>query len=141
MRSIHSVSLRSFAAGFLYTPLSAADFLEKCVGMRDLLDPELVLLAERNGEVCGFVFAIADLEATSRGEKPAVIVKTLAVDPAARCPGLGSLLVDEVHRLALSKGFTEAIHALQHQDNASRRITDRHRGHIIRRYTLYSKLL
>ena len=68
-------------------------------------------------------------------------MKTLAVDPASRCAGLGSLLVDEVHRLGKTKGFTEAIHALQHETNTSLKITGRHHGTAIRRYALLSKPL
>jgi L-amino acid N-acyltransferase YncA len=70
-----------------------------------------------------------------------VIVKTLAVDPDARCAGLGSLLVDELHRIGLEKGYTEAIHALQHETNTSLKITGRHHGEVFRRYALFSKLL
>lgn len=68
-----------------------------------------------------------------------MIVKTLAVDPEARCAGLGSLLVDELHRTAWEKGYTEAIHALQHETNTSLKITGRHHGGVFRRYALFSK--
>lgn len=141
LRDIHAVSLRSFAANFLYTPLEEDAFLDDYRKVRDRVDPDLVRIAERDGRSCGFVFAIPDLEAAARGEKPAVIVKTLAVDPTARCAGLGSLLVEEIHQLARAKGYTESIHALQHQSNTSLKITGRHHGHMIRRYALFSKRL
>ena len=141
LRAIHAISLRSFANNFLYTPLEEEGFLAGYRKVKDLVDPDLVRIAEKDGAPCGFVFAIADLEAASRGEKPALIVKTLAVDPGARCAGLGSLLVDEVHRLGREKGFTEAIHALQHETNTSLKITGRHQGTPFRRYALFSKLL
>jgi len=141
LRAIHAISLRSFSSNFLYTPLEEEGFLDAYRKVRERVDPDLVRIAERDGTPCGFVFAIADLEAAARGEKPALIVKTLAVDPAARCAGLGSLLVDEVHRLGKAKGFTEAIHALQHETNTSLKITGRHHGTPIRRYALFSKIL
>lgn len=141
LRAIHTVSLRSFKNNFLYTPLDEVEFLSAYAKVRERIDPAFVRIAERGGEPCGFVFAIADLEAAARGEKPALIVKTLAVDPDARCVGLGSLLVDQVHAIARRKGFTEAIHAMQHENNSSRRITSRHQGEIFRRYALFSKLL
>lgn len=141
LRTIHRISLQSFAVNFLYTPLDETAFLEAYRKVRERVDPDLVRIAERNGVPCGFVFAIRDLEAETRGEVPALVVKTLAVDPASRCAGLGSLLIDEVHRLGWEKGYTEAIHALQHETNTSLKITDRHHGQVFRRYALFSKSL
>jgi ribosomal protein S18 acetylase RimI-like enzyme len=85
------------------------------------------------------VFAIPDLEAAARGETPALIIKTLTVDPAAKCSGLGSLLVDEVHRRGYEAGFREALLVLQFDDNNVLRITRRHGGERFRRYALFSK--
>lgn len=141
LRKIYQVSLKSFANNFLYTPLDEEAFLDAYRKVRDRVDPDFVRIAERDGVACGFVFGIPDLEALARGEKPAVIVKTLAVDPDSRCPGLGSLLVDELHRIGWEKGYTEAIHALQHEANTSLKITGRHHGEVFRRYALFSKLL
>jgi GNAT superfamily N-acetyltransferase len=138
---IYQVSLKSFANNFLYTPLEEGAFMDAYQKVRDRVDPDFVRIAERDGVACGFVFGIPDLEAVVRGEKPAVIVKTLAVDPDARCAGLGSLLVDELHRIGWEKGYTEAIHALQNETNTSLKITGRHHGEVFRRYALFSKLL
>lgn len=139
LRRIHAVSLASFSNNFLYTPLREDEFLDAYRKVRERVDPDFVRLAEREGRPCGFVFGIPDLEAAARGEKPALIVKTLAVDPGARCAGLGSVLVDEIHRAAKAKGYVEAIHALQHETNTSLKITGRHHGHAFRRYALFSK--
>ena len=138
---IYQVSLASFAGNFLYTPLEREAFLAAYQKLRDRIDPDLVRIARRGGEPCGFVFGMPDLEAVARGEKPALIVKTLAVDPASRCAGLGSLLVDELHRIGREKGYTEAIHALQHETNTSLKITGRHHGGAFRRDALFSRLL
>jgi GNAT superfamily N-acetyltransferase len=138
---IHAVSLRSFANNFLYTPLEEEGFLGAYRKVRAHVDADFVRIAERDGTACGFVFGIPDLEAVARGEKPAVIVKTLAVNPSARCGGLGSLLVDELHRTGREKGFTESIHALQHETNTSLKITGRHHGEVFRRYALFSRPL
>ena len=138
---IHELSLRSFARNFLYTPLEKEAFLASYQKIRQHVDPDLVQIAERGGVPCGFVFGIPDLEAAARGESPALIVKTLAVDPASRSAGLGSLLVDELHRIGRRKGFTESIHALQHETNSSLKITGRHEGHPFRKYILFSKTL
>ncbi len=141
LRIIHDLSLRSFSENFLYTPLEEGAFLESYQKVRGNVDPSLVRIAERAAVPCGFIFAIADLEAAARGEKAALIVKTLAVDPSSRSAGLGAWLVDEVHRFGQEQGFTEAIHALQHETNTSLKITRRHRGEPFRRYALSARPL
>ena len=134
---IYELSLKCFTKNFLYTPLGKEAFVGGYQRIKERVDEDFVRIAERGGVACGFIFGIADLEATLRGEKPALIVKTLAVDPASRCAGLGSLLVDEIHQSAWRKGYTEAIHALQHETNTSLKITGRHQGNVFRRYTLF----
>ncbi|MBX3741636.1 MAG: GNAT family N-acetyltransferase [Akkermansiaceae bacterium] len=141
LATIHDLSLRSFTNNFLYTPLGRESFVSSYLKVKQHVDPQFARIAERDGVPCGFVFGIPDLEAAARGEQPAVIVKTLAVDPSSRSAGLGSLLVDELHRIARGKGYTEAIHALQHQTNTSLKITGRHEGRAFRRYVLFSKPL
>jgi GNAT superfamily N-acetyltransferase len=141
LRIIYAISLKSFVSNFLYTPLEQEAFLAAYRKVRDQVDAECVRIAERDGVPCGFVFGIPDLEAAARGEKPGIIVKTLAVDPESGCAGLGSLLVDELHRISREKGYTEAIHALQHESNSSLKITGRHHGEVIRRYALFSRRL
>jgi GNAT superfamily N-acetyltransferase len=141
LRKIFAISLKSFANNFLYTPLEEKAFLVAYQKVHAQVDADLVRIAERDGTPCGFVFGIPDLEAAARGESPALIVKTLAVDPESRCAGLGSLLVDELHQIARQKGYIEAIHALQHETNTSLKITGRHHGEVIRRYALFSRQL
>lgn len=138
LRTIHSLSLKSFSNNFLYTPLPEDDFLGAYLKIRSQVECDFVKIARKEGRIAGFVFGIPDLAATV---KPALIVKTLAVDPAARTAGLGSLLVDELHLTGFQKGYTEAIHALQYESNTSLKITGRHQGTIFRRYALFSKLL
>ncbi len=136
---IHEVTLAGFAENFLYTPLGKDAFLTAYLKIRDRVNPGFVRIAEKDGKACGYVFAIPDLEAAARGETPALIIKTLTVDPAAKCAGLGSLLVDEVHRRGYEAGFREALHVLQFDDNNVLRITRRHGGERFRRYALFSK--
>jgi GNAT superfamily N-acetyltransferase len=141
LEAIHDVTLAGFSNNFLYTPLPRESFLTSYRKIKDRVVPNLVRIAERNGKPCGYVFAIADLESAARGEAPALIIKTLTVDPAARCAGLGSLLVDDVQRRGHDAGFRHAIHALQYDGNNVLRITGRHSGQRFRRYALFSKPL
>lgn len=139
LEAIHDVTLAGFSNNFLYTPLPKVAFLASYRKIQDQVVPGLVRIAEHNGKPCGYVFALADLEAAARGENPALIIKTLTVDPTAHCAGLGSLLVDEVHQRGYRAGFHHAIHALQYDGNNVLRITARHNGLRFRRYALFFK--
>ncbi|MES2997665.1 MAG: GNAT family N-acetyltransferase [Verrucomicrobiota bacterium] len=141
LKTIFELSLTGFPENFLYTPIEAPEFFGAYGKIRPHLDPDFVRIAERDGRPCGFVFCMPDLDATKRGEKPALIVKTLAVDPASRRFGLGSVLVDDVQTIAHAKGYREAIHATQNETNNVSRITGRHAATWFRRYGLFAKTL
>jgi GNAT superfamily N-acetyltransferase len=141
LRRIFALSIRAFSRNFLYTPIGEAEFLAQYSTALPFVQPELVLLAERNGMLLGFIFALPDVAQARRGEPvDTVIVKTVAVDPRASRLGLGGILADVVHRRAADMGFRRAIHALMHDTNTSRRISDRN-ARPIRRYALLSRSL
>lgn len=134
LRRIYKLSVQSFTKNLFYTPLIEEEFLGMYHGVKSMVEPDFVQFAERDGEPCAFVFALPDIEARLRQEKPALIVKTLAVVPEMRRLGLGSLLVERVQNVARSRGYTEAIHALEHEANDSRKISVRNVGEIFRQY-------
>jgi len=133
---LFGLSLAAFAENFLYTPVSREAFTALYQPVRALVRPEFVRLAEKDGAAVGFVFAVPDALAPDAGR---LIVKTLAVHPRFRHLGLGTVLVDVVQEAARAAGFREAVHALQHENNSSLKITARHAGVRIREYTLYHR--
>jgi GNAT superfamily N-acetyltransferase len=141
MRRVHALSLVSFRDNVLYTPISETDFLAQYAPIRPHLRPEFVLLAERGGELVGFIFAIPNLLQAQAG-KPmdTAIIKTMAVHPDHAGVGLGSLLMARCHKAVRAAGFTRAIHALFHEANRSGRISG-HSARVIRRYTLFGRSL
>ncbi|NIP96159.1 MAG: GNAT family N-acetyltransferase, partial [Akkermansiaceae bacterium] len=136
LSAIYDVCLASFSGNFLYTPITSREFVHSYSRVEPCLDPSFVRIAEREGEVIGFLFALPDPAAGPSGGNR-VILKTLAVAPRHRSAGLGSILVAQVQERARRKGFSEAIHAMQHESNSSRRITERYQSRLIRRYALY----
>ncbi|HZC77278.1 MAG TPA: GNAT family N-acetyltransferase, partial [Ktedonobacterales bacterium] len=140
LRRIYTVVAPSFSENFLATPIAEDEFIEQYAQVRPFVRPELVLLAEREGETIGFMFVLPDWLQAQRGEAvTTVIVKTLAVAPAYAGRGLATLLSARVQDAARQLGYKRAIHALMHERNTSRRISSRFAGHIIRRYTLFAR--
>lgn len=142
LRRIYAVAEVSFRGNVLYTPLPEAEFAEQYAAVRPLVVPELVLLAEHEGRPVGFVFCLPDLlEKRRTGVARTAIIKTLSSLPEReRYGGLGSLMTDHVHRRAHDLGLTRVIHALMHETNQSRKISDR-TGVTMRRYALYAREL
>lgn len=141
LRAIYRLSVQSFTRNFLYTPIEQEEFLAQYRVVAPYVRPELTLMAEREGELLGYLFGIPDLNQAQRGQEvDTFIVKTVAVLPERRAAGLGSVLVAESQRIALERGYRHAIHALMHQSNNSRNISA-HYAQTMRRYTLYQRRL
>lgn len=141
LHSMYRLSTAAFSCNFLYSPLSEEEFMLQNRAVLPFVRPELVLLAERDAELAGFMFALPDALQARRGESiDRVILKTVAVGPAFTGMGLGGALMDLVQRAARHLGFRRAIHALIHEQNASRRLSDRY-ARTIRRYALFARQL
>lgn len=141
LERIHALSLVAFQRNFLYSPISQAEFLVQYRQVRPYVQPELVLLAEQESQLVGFLFAVPDLLQAQRGETvDTVIIKTVAVLPGRIYAGLGNVLVARVQAIAYALGYRRAIHALMHDANNSRNLSSRY-ARSIRRYTLYAKKL
>lgn len=134
---LYAVAARAFQNNFLFTPITQAEFIAQYAPLQAFVRPELILLAEHEGQSIGFVFALPDV---LQPAGDTFIVKTVAVVPEAQYAGLGGWLVARSHEVAAALGFTKAIHALMHEDNRSRRISQ-HYSQPLRRYTLFAKSL
>ena len=139
---IYRVAAVSFQKAFLYTPLSEDAFAAQYRAIKPIVRPELVLVAERDGAPVGFSFSVPDMLEAARGApQRTVIFKTLAAIPDRRAlSGLGSLMVDRTHQTAQALGYTRVIHALMHESNHSRTMSER-TGHTIRGYALFARAL
>ncbi len=141
LHHIHALSLLAFRNNFLYTPISLEDFLAQYSPVRRHVRPELALLAEQDGRLIGYLFALPDLLKSQRCQAlDTVILKTVAVQPEHGGLGLGGLLVARVQEVARRLGFRRAIHALMHETNRSGRISS-HTATIFRRYALFARPL
>lgn len=141
LRNVYRLSLEEFAGNPLYTPIDEEEFIATYRGIAPHLVPELVQLAEHEGNLVGFVFAMPDLAQAHRGEAvDRVIIKTLAVAQAWRGAGLGGVLLDRMRATAHTLGFGRAIYALMHDANPSSRLASRF-GRPFRRYAVFGREL
>ncbi len=142
LRAIHVLSLRSFQDAFLYTPISESEFFALYRPLLPRVDPRLVLLAEHEDRLAGYVFTLPDLNERARGAPlRTLVVKTLAVLPDRAYAGLGAVLLARAHEHAWQMGLDRAIHALMHVANVSRALSGHWQGREIRRYELYGREL
>lgn len=138
---VHELSLAAFTHNLLYTPLSLPDFFALYRPVLPLVRPEYFLLAFQDGRCLSFVFALPDLLQARRGEPvSALVVKTAANRPGRAAMGLAVYLAYRLGRQAVADGYTEVIHALMHDANASA-ATSRRRGSLVRRYALFARHL
>jgi GNAT superfamily N-acetyltransferase len=141
LHRIYALSAISFRNNFLYSCIAEEEFTDQYRQILPHVRHELVLLAEEDGELVGFLFALPDLLQARRGERvDTIIFKTIAVLPARSHAGLGSLLVDRGHAVARDLGYRRAIHALMHEENNSRNISSR-TARTMRRYALFARSL
>ena len=138
LQAIFEISLDSFQNNFLYTPIAQDRFMKKYSGLFHQINPDFVLIARDAQSVpVGFVFAF---ENTLVRENKELVVKTLAIRRRQDTMGLGSLLVETLHKKAYEAGYTTVYHALMHSDNISTKVAG-HDSSVCREYRLYGKEL
>jgi GNAT superfamily N-acetyltransferase len=141
LKAVHELSVEAFADNFLYTPITQQEFLSMYAPVRPHLRSQLILLAEKDSRLIGFMFGVPDVMQAKRGQPiTTAIAKSMAVRPGRSGAGLGSVLMDSFQQEARSLGFTRVIHALMHEDNRSLKISARF-GKPIRQYTLFIREL
>ena len=138
LEALYVVSLEGFRDNLFHSPLALPAFRALYEPFRGRFDPGLVLLAEAAGsDLVGYLFAYPDPVAAQAGKPGRVILKTMAVVPAARGLRIGSVLIDRARELARERGIKSAIYALMRSDNLTRGMSERRAGAIFRRYALY----
>jgi GNAT superfamily N-acetyltransferase len=130
---LHKLSLDAFASNPYYAPLPFAEFAAMYRPAVFLYEPGLALIAERNGEAIGFIFAYRD-----GAKKETTVMKTIAVSPKVRQTGLASHLTRRVLARAYELHCASAIMALMHEGNKSFSWATRH-ATVFRRYALMAK--
>ncbi len=137
---IYRVCCVAFKNNYLYAELSQADFIRQYETILPVLRPELLIVAEQQTEMVGFLFAVPDVLRQDHGAPmDTFIIKTVAILPRRELGGLGTLLVGRVQQIGREVGFRRCIHALMHERNTlARNISDAY-AKPMRRYILCAK--
>jgi len=114
-----------------YKPIDLDEFLSMYLPLVPQLDPSLIFQArDENGELQGFLFGLPNY---AEGAKPhSVILKTYA----SLKRGAGHALSATFYEAAKTVGYTNAIHALMHDDNLSALRSATNGATVFRRYAL-----
>ncbi len=136
LTAIHALSLHAFCNNFLYTPIDREAFFDLYKPLLPRIVPQFVQMAEdRSGNLLAFLFACPDY--AQENEPDALIIKTYA----SLYPGLGGFLLDRLHQATAMAGYRRAVHALMHDNNLSRRNSDKNRTRTFRRYAVFGREL
>ena len=143
-----------------FVPMTEAEFDEMAKQMKQIVDPELCLIAELNGEVAGFQLALPNYNQAIRHANgrllPFGIVRllwharridevrviTLGVKPEYRRLGLDAMMMLRGYRRAIELGYRRSEASWILEDNAlMRRALDRLGWIVYKTYRVYEKPL
>ena len=142
LKKIYNVSIESFNRNPFYTSISEEDFIAQYEPYINMVDEELILIAEKEGKEVGFVFCIPDFNELKReGVLNTLILKTIAVLPEYENLAIGNILLRHIAKKAKIKNFKEWIFAFMYSNNTSQKMAKRNGTEVIREYALYTKEL
>lgn len=137
----HNIATKSFCRHELYQAIDLADFRQLYRPLREIMDQDLVLIAECDGEPAGFLFAIPDwLQSSRGGPVTTVVVKSIAVLPGQAYAGLGYYLLDCLRGIAAEAGYTRLVYAMMRDVGYMRRRISAF-AKPMRRYALFARCL
>lgn len=143
-----------------FVPIPLAEFAAFATAFRPILDPDLALIVEVAGRPVGFALALPDLNEALQhvngrlfpfgvlklwwyGRRlHRVSFKILVVVPEFWGRGLESVLITEIARVALAKGYCEMDLSLTGEENENiQRLLAGLGMRVYRRYRVYQKVL
>ena len=141
-----------------FVPMTEAEFDEMAKQMKQIVDPELCLIAEVDGEPVGFALALPDFNQAIRHTDGRLLpfglfkllwyarridqvrVITLGVKPEYRRHGLDAMMMLRAYRRALELGYRRSEASWILEDNVPmRRIMERLGWQVYKTYRVYEK--
>lgn len=135
--ALHSITNQAMKDNYLFRPIEKSAFIAGQQKLIPFVDRRFVLIAEQEGKIVGFLFAVPDhLDDGSE----TLVMKTIARKPDNSIKGLGRVLFETCHRRAREAGFKRAIHALFTTDNRAHAIS-RNSASTFRTYAVFGRAL
>jgi GNAT superfamily N-acetyltransferase len=153
---LHTVYNKSLAVLPEFAPMELAEFRAEALGLKDVMDPELVFIAEVDGKTVGFVLGLPNLPEAlkhanglqypwdlmrfllARRKIKGVSFKILAIDPDYWGYGLEALMFLEIGKAVLRKGYTWLDASLTNEFNPqTNKLATRLGAYVYRRYREY----
>jgi len=154
--SLHQVYNHSLAVLPEFSPIELAEFKSQAEGLREILDPELVFIAEVKGKVVGFGLGLPNITEALRVahglQTPwdairflfvrrrikSASFKILAIDPEYWGYGLDALMFLEMGKAIIRKGYCWVDASVTSETNPqTNKLATRLGAYIYRRYREY----
>jgi GNAT superfamily N-acetyltransferase len=153
---LHAVYNKSLAVLPEFAPIELAEFREQASGLKSVMDPELVFIAEVDGKTAGFALGIPNLTEAlkfanglqypwdyvrllmAQKKIKSVSFKILAVDPIYWGYGLEALMFIEMGKALIRKGYDWLDASLTNEFNPqTNKLAPRLGAYVYRRYREY----
>jgi hypothetical protein len=135
LTAIHALSTHEARHDMLHSTLSKHDFMARHRRWRAMTAADLTLLAEEDGKLQGFVFAVPDLLQEERREPvDTLIIREVCVRSGRRADAVRASLLCQVYERARKRGLRRVIHALVPDDKPGPTA-----GEVIRQYALFAR--
>jgi GNAT superfamily N-acetyltransferase len=153
---LHAVYNKSLSVLPEFSSIELAEFRAQALGLKDVMDPELVFIAEVDGKPVGFALGLPVLTealkyanglqhpwdtirfAMSQKKIKGVSFKILAIDPDYWGYGLEAVLFLEVGKAVIRKGYTWIDASLTNELNPqTNKLATRLGAYVYRRYREY----
>ena len=150
----------AWAHNWGFVPMTEAEFDEMARQMKQIVDPELCLIAEVDGRVAGFQLALPNFNQAIRHANGRLLplgifrllwharridevrVITLGVKPEYRRLGLDAMMILRAYRRAIELGYRRSEASWILEDNAMmRKILERLGWVVYKTYRVYQKPL
>ena len=153
---LHAVYNKSLAVLPEFSPIELAEFRAQALGLKEIIDPDLVLIAEVNGKAVGFALGLPNISEAlkvanglqhpwdyvrlmlARKNIRNASFKILAIDPEYWGYGLEAAMILEMGKQILRKGYLWADASMTGEYNPqTNKLAPRFGAHVYRRYREY----
>ena len=153
---LHAVYNKSLAVLPEFSPIELAEFKAQAEGLRAIIDPELVFIAEVNGKTVGFGLGLPNVTEAlryanglrypwdylrftlARRKIKSASFKIMAMDPDYWGYGLDALMILEMGKAVIRKRYTWVDASLTNEFNPqTNKLAERLGAYVYRRYREY----